>query len=322
MPDSASQPASDLIVVGELNVDLIMERVQGLPELGKEKLSEGMTLAMGSSSAILAANAAALGVSVRFVGRIGADLFGSYVVRRLRERNIHVDHVIETPHTPTGVTVVFTTSADRGMLTFPGAMSELSIDDIPWDYVARSRHLHLSSYYLQEGIRPDCPDLFRRAREMGLSTSLDTNWDPQERWGDDVLETLRHVDIFFPNDEEAMLISGQSSVDAALDFFEEWVETTVVTCGARGVRARHRGETYSHPAFPVEVVDAIGAGDSFNAGFIARYLKGHDIEASLRYGLLTAAYSTTSPGGTAAFDDTDAFSAFAEEHLAGSSPRA
>ena len=162
--ESAPPP---LIVVGELNVDLILERVNALPELGKERVAEGMTLTLGSSSAILAANAAAMGLPVAFVGRVGVDAFGAYVVDRLRARGVDTRHVLDTPGEATGLTAIYTYGDRRGMLTYPGAMAALTLDDLPWEAIRTARHLHLSSYYLQTGLRPDCAALFRRAREAG-----------------------------------------------------------------------------------------------------------------------------------------------------------
>lgn len=301
-------------IVGELNVDLILERVNDLPALEKERIAEGMTFTMGSSSAILAANAGALGVSVGFVGRIGDDTFGDYMRESLTERGVDTSCILETSGAATGLTAIFTFREERGMLTYPGAMNEFTIDDIPWDYLERVQHLHLSSYYMQPGLRPDCPELFRRAKELGLSTSFDTNWDPDEKWGADVLDVLDYVDVFLPNDEEARLISGESDLDRALTVLTDRATTVVVTCGSEGVRARQGSDTLSLPALSVTPVDAVGAGDSFNAGFLKQYIKNKPLEDCLRYGMVTGAFSTLASGGTSAFDDMAAFRQFTHEN--------
>lgn len=111
-----------LIVVGELNADLIMEEVQPLPALGKERIAEGMTLTLGSSSAILASNASAIGVDVGFVGRVGKDAFGDFVLERLKSRGIECRCVQPTSEKATGLTVIYTHGDDMGKLiicTFP-----------------------------------------------------------------------------------------------------------------------------------------------------------------------------------------------------------
>jgi sugar/nucleoside kinase (ribokinase family) len=308
-----------LVVVGELNADLIMEAVQALPELGKEQVAEGMTLTLGSSSAILASNASAVGVEVGFVARIGDDAFGEFVLERLDDRGIDRQHVLPTPGEATGMTVVYTHGDDRGMLTYPGAMEALTIDDIPWDYVTQADHLHLSSFYLQTGLQPDVGTLFRRAKEEGLTTSLDTNWDPDDAWEGGILDILDAVDVFLPNDEEARRIAGEEHLDAALAVLAERAGAVVVTCGAEGAKLREGANTRSFAPPAVDPVDAIGAGDSFNAGFLRRYLEGRPLPECVEFGLVTGAFSTQSAGGTAAFDEMDEFRTVAADHLGDSS---
>lgn len=311
----STSPAVDsptIAVVGELNVDLILERINALPAIGKERIAENMTFTMGSSSAILAANAGALGLDIRFIGRVGTDVFGDFMTDALENRGVQTNFVLETPDAATGLTAIFTFEGDRGMLTYPGAMDELVIEDMPWGALEKMDHLHLSSYYLQPGIRADCPELFRRVREMGLTTSLDTNWDPDEEWGDDVLEVLQHVDVFLPNDAEAELISGYDNLDDAMRFLAGYAGTIVVTCGAKGVRARSGEREYHLDALPVEPVDAVGAGDSFNAGFLYEYVRRQPLEQCLQFGIVTSAFSTQESGGTDAFSDMDSFREFLE----------
>ncbi|MEX0772503.1 MAG: carbohydrate kinase family protein [Balneolales bacterium] len=305
------EPSSTtLIVVGELNIDLILDNVNKLPELGKERIAQAMTLTLGSSSAILASNASNLGLDVGFVGRIGDDTFGKYAVNSLDESGVDTQHIIKTEGVATGVTAIYTFQDDRGALTYPGAMEELVIQDIPWGYVKQAKHLHLSSFYLQTGLRPSCKDLFKKAKELGLTTSLDTNWDPEEKWGADVLDVLSFVDVFLPNDQEALLISGEKNLDKALSSLSERAGIVIATCGAEGVKARQGNKSYSLPGLPVVSVDAVGAGDSFNAGFLAQYLKGNPIKECLQSGLLVSAFSTSASGGTAALKNQGEFARF------------
>ena len=317
-----SSPSPSLFVVGELNVDLILDRVNALPQLGAERIAEGMRLVMGSSSAILAANAAALGVPTAFVGCVGRDAFGRVVLDRLAERGVDAAHVVALDDVATGLTAIYTHGGDRGMLTYPGAMERLTLAHVPWDAVAQAAHLHVSSYYLQPGLRPDVPALFERARQLGLTTSFDTNWDPDEAWGDDVLAVLDHVDVFLPNDAEARLIAGTDDLGEALDRLAARAGAVVVTCGADGVVAARGDERLALPTVPVMPVDAVGAGDSFNAGFLSRFVAGAPFEACLHAGLVAGAFSTTAGGGTAAFDDHDAYSDFAARAEAGRVPHA
>lgn len=303
-----------LAVVGELNVDLILERVNALPALEMERRAEDMMLTLGSSSAILAANAGALGLAVGFVGRVGQDAYGDFVTEALRQRGVDTASVIESPELKTGLTAIFTVGEERGAITYPGAMEALTLQDIPWDYVKRARHLHLSSYYLQRGLKPDVPALFQQAQAHGLTTSFDTNWDPDETWGEEVFDVLQHVDVFLPNDEEARQISGKIDLEDALRTLARTGCTVVATCGPDGTCAYDGSEWLQASAVPVASVDAIGAGDSFNAGFLSRYLDGAPLAECMRFGVLTGAFSTLQPGGTAAFADMKQFARFVDAH--------
>ncbi|MEX0686357.1 MAG: carbohydrate kinase family protein [Balneolales bacterium] len=300
----------ELVVVGELNIDLILDKVNQLPEIGKERIAQSMTLTLGSSSAILASNASMLGLHVGFVGRVGVDPFGSYAVNSLQKSGVDTGQIIDTVGVATGVTAIYTYHNDRGMVTYPGAMEHLVLEDIPWQYLKQAKHLHLSSYYLQTGIKPSCKELFKKAKEFGLTTSLDTNWDPEEKWGKDVYEVLSYVDVFLPNDKEALFISGENDLELAMESLSDYAGTVIVTCGAEGIRAQQGSMKYSIPGLPVDPIDAVGAGDSFNAGFLNMYIKGKPLIECLNYGILASAYSTLGSGGTSAFMDIEKFSSF------------
>ena len=306
----ANNPNFDIVVVGELNMDIIMDRVNRLPEIGKERIAMSMFITLGSSSAILASNASSLGLNVAFIGRVGNDIFGKQITHILDGRGLDVMSIITSEKLQTGLTFIYTYENDRGMITYPGAMEEMTIKDIDWEKVRASRHLHMSSYYLQKGIRPDCLELFKRAKALGLGTSLDTNWDPDENWGEELYEVLKYVDVFLPNDAEAKLISKKKRLDDALAHLASFGSIVVATCGSEGVIARAGDTVYHVSAIKVTPVDAVGAGDSFSAGFLKNYVGGLDLRACLELGVTTGAYSTLKSGGTAAFEDMDSFQLF------------
>lgn len=291
----------DVVVVGELNADLILDSIMGFPELGKEKIAGAMTLTLGSSSAIFASNLSSLGARVGFIGTRGEDAFGDLVMSSLKKRNVEVEHIVVQQKAGTGVTVAMNYEHHRAMLTYKGAMDELHLADIKWEYVQTARHLHLSSYFLQSGLKADCAKLFQHAKELGLSTSLDTNWDPDERWDQELYEVFPYVDIFLPNEDEALLIANCKTVESALENLASHVKTVVIKLGKSGAIARQNGKTHSSKGFDVQVVDAVGAGDSFDAGFIFRWLHNGDIDQCLQFGNMCGALSVTQAGGTAAF---------------------
>ena len=189
----------DVLAVGELNVDLILNGIKQQPELGKEIIAQSLDVILGSSTAIFASNISTMGASVAFLGKIGKDSFADTVLNSLKDRGVNTDLVLQTTEHKTGATVVLNYDQDRYNITYPGAMEHLTIDDISDQALERAGHLHFSSPFLQPGIRNDLAMLFQRAKDLGLSTSLDTQWDPQEKWDLDMHAILPFVDVFLPN---------------------------------------------------------------------------------------------------------------------------
>ncbi len=302
----------DIAIVGEINLDLIL---YGLPELmptERELLATGFTVTLGSSSAILAHNLAALGTRVGFVTKVGGDSFGILALERLRERAVDLAAVVHGA--TSGVTVILPHGLQRHILTYPGTISELRFDDLDLDYLASARHFHMSSLFLQHELLPHVPELFRRMKSAGLTTSLDTNDDPDDRWDVAFEKILPYVDILLPNQREAMKIVGTGDMETALSRLSQMAKTVVVKMGADGATAIHDGRRFSAPAVPVSVMDAVGAGDSFNAGFLHQFLRGSDLVHCLAYGNLCGAFSATGQGGTEAFRDTSKMQEFLRLH--------
>ncbi len=297
----------DVVVVGELNVDLILNRIESFPEMGKEKLAKDMTLTLGSSSAIFAANIAALGARTAFLGMIGEDDFGNLVIRSLQEKGVHTDWIIRTAEHRTGITVVLNFGNDRAMVTYPGAMAAFRVEDIDFDIFHQAKHLHFSSYFLQPGMQPGLPKLLQGARQAGMTTSLDIQWDPAEEWNFDAEAILPFVDVFLPNEAEVLALTGAQNAIEGGRKLARVGNIVVVKQGIRGATVIHGDTVIHHNGFRnEEVVDAIGAGDSFNAGFIHQFIQGHSLERCLTVANLMGAINTTAAGGTGAFTSPEA----------------
>ena len=294
----------DVIVVGELNVDLILNSIDSFPEIGKEKLAKNMTLTLGSSSAIFASNLSALGAKVSFIGKIGNDSFGDLVVESLKTKNVYTNYLIKSNEWNTGATIVLNYDEDRAMVTYAGAMEHLTINDISDEAISSAKHLHFSSYFLQPGIQPGIVELFKKAKEKGLTTSLDIQWDPNEKWNFNYKEVLPFVDIFLPNEQEALLLTNQKNMDDALNKLSPFAKHIVVKLGSKGSLLVSEGKNVFKESFlNKNVVDAIGAGDSFNAGFILKFVNGLDLNECQTFANLTGAINTTAAGGTTAFNN-------------------
>ncbi|MDI6871496.1 MAG: sugar kinase [Bacillota bacterium] len=291
----------DVVVAGELNPDLILTGLDGLPVLGIEQLASGFTLTMGSSSAIFAVGLARLGLRVGLTGKVGDDQFGRYCVDFLHREGIDTSRVIVDPQISTGVTISLSYPEDRLLVTYQGSMACFTAEDLDWNYLRQARHFHTSAYYLQDGLRPDLPEVYRRAKNLGLSTSLDTGWDPRDRWGREIEEVWRSVDVFLPNEREVMKLAGAGTVEEALDRVARDVPVVAVKLGARGSVARVGGKLYRQPGFRIQAVDTTGAGDSFNAGFIYAHLNGFDVPEALVWGNACGALAASRAGGTGGF---------------------
>lgn len=290
----------DVLVVGELNVDLILTG-DVVPGFGQaEKLVDDATLTLGSSSAIFACGAARLGLRVAFIGKIGDDDFGRVVRRSLTERGIGTSGVVVDRTIKTGLSVILSRPDDRAILTHLGSIAALRYDEIDQSLLPRARHLHLGSFFLLDSLRPDITRLFTEAQRQGLTTSLDTNYDPQESWNGGLWETLARTDVFMPNQAELYAISGEADFQPALEKVAKRGPLVAVKLGPDGSIARQGDDIVQASSIPVDVVDTTGAGDSFDAGFIYGYLAGWDLERSLRLGCVCGALSTRAAGGTTA----------------------
>jgi len=283
--------------------------------LERELLASKFEVTLGSSSAILAHNLAALGSSVTFTSRVGGDELGEIALQRLSQATVDLSRTVRVANgTATGVTIVLSHGAKRHMFTYPGTMAEMTIADLDLDYLAGAQHFHLSSLFLQTGLRPDVVTLFAHLKRAGLTISLDTNDDPDDRWEGLLENVLPLVDVLLPNESEACRMTGAAKVEDAIERLGEIVPVVAVKCGSRGALVRYAGETRMVEGVRVETVDMIGAGDSFNAGFLHGWLRGLKPEMAARCGNITGALSTQRSGGTEAFRDAALMKAFLAQH--------
>jgi sugar/nucleoside kinase (ribokinase family) len=287
----------DILVAGEINPDLILTGDVN-PAFGQaEKLVDSASLTIGSSSAIFACGAARLGLKVAFMGVCGDDIFGRFMLGEMQARGVDVSNVIIRTDGQTGLSVILNRALDRAILTHPGFIAALQASYISDVLLQSARHLHVASYFLQTNLQAGLPDLFRRAHTFELTTSLDTNFDPSETWGG-FDELLAVTNVFLPNEQEALSLSGQSSIDLAADQLGARVDVLAIKLGAQGAIGLCDGHKARVSSIPVNVVDTVGAGDSFDAGFMYGYLNNWALEKSLRLACVCGGLSTQRAGGT------------------------
>lgn len=291
----------DVTLVGDTDLDILL---YGLPEnlpLERELLADRIAVRVGGSSAITAHNLAALGNSVGFITTATSDDFGALCQMELRNAGVDLSRSIQVKQAPSGVTVHLQHQERRHMFTYAGATFHLTFDDLDLDYLADTRHFHMSSYYLQRALTPRIPKLFADLKRAGVTVSLDPNDDPAQQWDRSILEALRFVDILMPNEREACLLATEPDLERAIAMLRQLVPLLVIKRAAKGASAYNGSAEWHVPARTVEVVDAVGAGDSFNAGFLHAWLRDWPIDRALAFGNLVGAWSTTASGGTAAF---------------------
>lgn len=288
----------DLIVAGEINPDLILTDPHIQPEFGqKEILVQDAALVPGSSTVICACGTARLGLKTAFMGVVGEDIFGHFMLEALTKRGVDISHIIRDPEQQTGLSVILNRVSDRAILTHVGTIDTLTEAHIPDSLLNQARHLHVASYFLQTQLQPGLPTLFRRAKALGLTTSLDTNWDPNERWGG-VIELMSFTDVLLLNKNEAMAITNQTDEEAALEQLARLCPTVAVKLGARGAIARQYDKVVQTNALKIDVVDTVGAGDTFDSGFLFGYLSGWTLDQSLELASVCGSLSTREAGGT------------------------
>jgi len=292
-------PPFDLLVAGEINPDLILSGNVD-PAFGQvEKLVDSAVLTVGSSSVIFACGAAKLGLRVAFIGLCGADLFGRFMLDEMNSRNVDTSSVVVRPVGQTGLSVILNRRTDHAILTHLGLVAALTAADVTVDLLRQARHLHVASYFLQSGLQPGLPGLFDHAHALGLSTSLDTNWDPSGAWaGFD--ELLPRVDVFLPNEKEAFALAKTNDLELSLQQLSESCKVVAIKMGVGGAVARSGQETARVSALEVNVVDTVGAGDSFDAGFLYGFLNGWRLQKKLQLAVACGSLSTRQAGGTTA----------------------
>jgi ribokinase len=294
------RPKLDVLSVSDMCVDLILTGPVR-PRFGQaEQLISSYTLDLGGSANIFATQVARLGGRSGLLGCVGRDSFGSLALERLQSLGVDVTYVRQRDRVTTGLGVNLVVGDDRAMLTFPGSIDSVEPNDLVKELLSAAKHWHLASYFLLTKLKHRWPSWLRELRTAGVTISFDSNWDPEECW-DGALELLPLVDIFLPNAAEAQAITGRREVRDAARALAERCPLVVVKCGSQGALCCSQGEIHSFDAWPAPepVVDAVGAGDCFDAGFVRAWQLGHSLSDCLRWALRCGATSLGEAGGIA-----------------------
>jgi sugar/nucleoside kinase (ribokinase family) len=302
------------LVIGDLNVDMIVSGAPQLPVLGHEIPCEDFQTVMGGAASIFACRLAQLGSEVDIFGKIGADINGDIALKNLRSSGVGTSKVKVQNEIKTGITISLTYPKNRALVTYMKGIDNLTEPEMTPEIFHGYNHLHISSIYILRKLLSSISKVFSEAKKQGLTTSLDTNADPLNKY-EYINEILGHVDIFLPNDKEAKAIAGINSVSLALEKLNEKVPVVVIKRGEKGAVGRHKSKTVKVNPFSIKPVDTTGAGDSFDAGFIYYYLhKNKDFKASIEFANALGALSCLYIGGAEKMITEADVQAFMNQH--------
>ncbi|UCF36441.1 MAG: carbohydrate kinase family protein [Acidobacteriota bacterium] len=287
----------DVLCVSDMCVDLVMwGNVR--PRFGQvEQLVEDYLVELGGSANIFACQFAKLGGRAGVVGHVGHDAFGELSLKRLSECGVDTSLVKISEELKTGLGIALTEPDDRAILTVLGTIDATAPEELTPEVAGSCRHWHIASYFLLNSLRETWLDWLKFCRQKGVTTSLDTNWDPAGLWHG-ILDLLPWVDVFLPNEQEALALTGEESAESAGKRLAEYGPIVVIKCGRRGALAFHGSERWNYKIEEtIEPADSVGAGDNFDAGFLRGWLLGYDVEACLHLGHRCAASSLRDTGG-------------------------
>ncbi|HYF74987.1 MAG TPA: carbohydrate kinase family protein [Candidatus Nitrosocosmicus sp.] len=288
----------DVLTFGDICVDMILSGKDVVPEFGQtEKLIDGYSLELGGSCCIFASQTAKLGLKTTLVGKVGRDQFGEFVMSTLREAGIDTENVIVTEKEKTGISVALNKGYDRAILTYNGTIDALYAQDINEELLKRTRHLHIGSYFLMKKLQPYYPEIIRKLKGYGATISLDTNWDPDNKWESGLWDIIPLVDMVFLNENEALGISKCDNLSAAVEKLRKHVPIVVIKRGEDGAQLFSDEGFYSSNAIKGSVADTVGAGDSFDGGFVYGFLTGRTKKECMDIGCICGSLNTRQNGG-------------------------
>jgi len=288
----------DVLVALDTCTDLLIDCGDTEPEFGqKEKPVNGYKLEMGGSGCIFACQCAKLGLKTVGVGMVGNDIMGDIVMEGLKGSQVDTSYIQKSNTISTGLGLaLIKNGGDRSILTYMGTIDETKPEWME-PLFKKSSHLHICSYFLQKNMQSGYKKFVRKAKSYGMTISLDTNWDPDEKWDSGINEILPYIDVFLPNENELMYIARCDNIDSALRYLGEMIPTIVIKLGENGAYAWKNGKIYKCEALSVDVADTVGAGDSFDGGFIYGMLSGMSLTECIKSGIICGSMNVKKPGG-------------------------
>lgn len=305
----------EILVLGNFVVDIIGKPIDRLPDRGTLLMIDTLETHAGGNGPNTAGALGKLGAAAAAAGRVGDDLYGAFLLDRLRSWGVETAGVVLDSERATGVTLVAVDgSGERSFIHHFGANAAFGPGDLRWDLNPHARHLHLASFFVLPGLDgAPAASVLAEARRRGLTTSLDTCWDRTGGWLNTLRPCLPHVDVLAPSEEEAARLTGRrDAVEMAVVLHDAGSRTVIIKRGDRGCVYSGEEGMLTLPAFSVESRDATGAGDCFIAGYLYARSQSWDLERGLRFANACGARSVQAVGavtGMAPADEIEEWSA-------------
>ena len=292
----------DVLVIGDINPDIIITGLKKYPGPGEERLVDDLNITPGGGATISSLALAKLGLDIAIYGCIGKDLFSKMLLDSLVEVGVDITNVSILNDTKAGTSIVLSDEKDRSFITYRGALEKLDLYSISDEVLGNCDFCFLHNY--DHNKIDEYLDLANRLKKLGKKIIFDVGYDESEQWDPKVFELLGKVDLFVPDELEALCFSGKNTIAEALYQLSTFCPNVVVKAGKQGAYALKDGSIINVPCFPTTVVDSTGAGDSFDAGFIYGMVKGYSLENSLKLANFIGSLSVSAIGGSTGIPST------------------
>ncbi len=292
----------EVLCLGILVADVVGKPINEMPGKGKLALVDTMELHTGGCASNTGYALSKLGISTGLMGKVGNDGFGDFIINYMKNAGLDMRGVKRSKTANTSATMVMVSSdGERTFFHYLGANAELGYDDIDFDIIREAKILQISGTFLMPNFDGEpTAKVLKKARELGITTSLDTAWDSKGNWMKLLEPCLEHIDIFLPSFEEAKMITGKDTPPEVAEILLSYgIGTVILKMGEKGSYVRTKDREEYIPIFKVETVDATGAGDAFVAGFLAGICKGMDHFEAARLGNAVGACCVTAIGASA-----------------------
>lgn len=315
--DSSTGPDSDdldLVCLGILVVDAVGKPIATFPAKGTSVYFDSLAMHPGGCAFNTSVAAARLGLRTGVLGVVGHDVFGGLVMDTLRKEGVDTTGVRRSARPTAFSFVMVAADGQRRIFHTAGANQGYSGDDIDRAVLEKGRALHIAGAGLLPAINRDIlVEILQWCQHHGVLTSLDPVFKPDI--ADCVLPCLPHLDLFLPNSDESVLITGLSDPSDQLRFYlDRGARTVGIKLGDQGCLLSDGREFLRLGVYPVPVADTCGAGDAFIAGFLYGKQAGWNLARTTTFATATAAFCVTAIGATAGIPDADTVSRFIKEN--------